>query len=487
LFSLRDYQQTGVDDIRNAYREGYRAPLYVLPTGGGKTVVFTYVTQSAISRGKNVLILVHRDELLRQSISKLQGFGIASGAISPKYTPNFTASCQVGMVQTVVNRTKYYPNVDFIIVDEAHHIAANTYMQILQAYPKAYVLGVTATPVRSDGKGLGKGFGGIFDTMILGPTVQDLIDRGFLVEPIIYTSNQQLDFSGLNRGKSGDFTRPGMEKIMDKPAIIGNAVDHYRSICAYEPGVAFCVSRKAAEHTASEFRAMGFKSFSVDGTTDHGDRKRILNGLSDGSVNVVTSCDVISEGTDIPAIAVAMLLRPTASEGLYLQQVGRALRPAPGKSNAIVLDHVGNVLRHGLPEETRAWSLQGSKKSTRQKDPEEQAESVHQCENCFRVYHARLKKCPGCGFERQIQQRELEQLEGELVQLSKEEIKAISRKKRDEVAGAQTVEDLQRIARQRGYNPRWVKHMMNARKKKKEQKKQTTGDVHWKKFNFPNS
>jgi DNA repair protein RadD len=470
LFSLRDYQQTGVDDIRNSYRQGFRAPLYVLPTGGGKTVVFTYVTQSALSRGKNVMILVHRDELLRQSISKLQGFGIASGAISPKYTPNFAAPCQVGMVQTVVNRTKYYPNVDFIIVDEAHHIAANTYMQILDAYPNAYVLGVTATPVRSDGKGLGKGYGGIFDTMILGPTVQDLINRGFLVEPIIYTSNQRLDFSGLNRGKSGDFTRHGMEKMLDKPAIIGNAVDHYRSICAYEPGVAFCVSRKAAEHTAAEFRAMGFKAFSVDGTTDHNDRKRILNGLSDGSVNVVTSCDVISEGTDIPAIVAAMLLRPTASEGLYLQQVGRSLRPAPGKENAIVLDHVGNVLRHGLPEEEREWSLKGSKKTTRQKDPEEQSESVHQCENCYRVFHARLKVCPGCGVARKIKERELEQLEGDLVKMSKEEIKAISRKKRNETSAAKTVEELQKIARDRGYNPRWVTHMLKAREAKARKK-----------------
>ena len=468
MLSLRDYQQTGVEQIRLAYKNGFRAPLYVLPTGGGKTVVFSYISTSTVQRGKNVLILVHRIELLKQTIQKLSGFGIQAGAISPKFTPNFVAQVQVAMVQTMQNRTRFYPHFDLIIIDEAHHVAADTYMNIINAYPNAYQLGVTGTPIRSDGKGLGIDSGGIFDILISGPTVQELIDRDFLVEPVIYASSNSIDFSGLKRGRHGDFTQKGMESVMDKPYIVGNCVDHYRSISNGDPGVAFCVSRKAAENVAAEFRSAGYKSKSVDGTTDYLDRIRILNGLADGSIDVVTSCDVISEGTDIPAIAVAMLLRPTASLGLYIQQVGRALRPSKGKDCAVILDHVGNVIRHGLPEEEREWSLDGKKPKTKTESIKDEDDvSVHQCENCYRVFLAKLKECPGCGHERKIKTRELEQVEGTLEKMSKDEIKRLSLERRNQISSAKTAEDLQRIARERGYNPRWVKHIMNARRAKK--------------------
>ena len=197
----------------------------------------------------------------------------------------------------------------------------------------------------------------------------------------------------------------------------------------------------------------GYAAEAVDGAMDDADRKRILDGLGNGSVQVVCSCDLISEGTDIPAIACAILLRPTMSEGLYIQQVGRALRTMDGKEHAIILDHVGNVLRHGLPDMEREWSLEGRPKGKR-KTSDEPTIGVKQCKSCFAVF-APAPQCPECGAAVEMQGRKIEHVDGELT-----EITTVERKlKRMEVGQARTLDDLKRIASERGYKRGWVYHM----------------------------
>lgn len=434
------------------------------------TIVFCYVSHASAKNGKKVLILVHRVELLRQTAAKLRGFGIRTGLISPLYTPDPSAPVQVAMVQTVINRFGYYPNFDLIITDEAHHAVAGNYVKVQQAYPSAYHLGVTATPCRGDGLGLGQTAGGPFDALILGPTVKELIAAGHLVQPVLYAPTEGVDFSNVP-SRMGDFSKKGIDEVFnsEKKKIIGSAIEYYRSYTNKMPAVAFCHSVKKAEETAADFRASGYKFYSVDGKTDDVKRDRIFKMLGDGSIHGVTSCDLISEGTDIPAITAAFLLRPTQSTGLYLQQVGRALRPSAGKDKAYIFDHVENYIEHGFPEDDRPWTLEGEKRKRRSKKNKKETPAIW-CEECLAVHAPTLRTCPHCGHIRKIKGRKIEQVEGRLVQLTDEQKQAlrVKKEKRMEQGKAQTLDDLRRIAKQRGYKAGWADHIYKARLAKKK-------------------
>ncbi len=465
MLKLRNYQEGAVEGIRESYRDGFRSPLLVLPTGGGKTVVFSYIAAQTASRGKRVLILVHRIELLRQTANKLTEAGVYHGLINPKYTPNLHAPVQVASVQTVVNRLDKIHAPDLIIIDEAHHALAGTWKKIIEAFPNARILGVTATPCRGDGTGLGIEAGGVFDDLVMGPQIAELIDMGFLVKPRIYAPKERLDLSAV-RMVRGDYDAKQLNEVVDKPTITGDAVQHYMRLCPGTPAVVFCVSVNHAQHVAEEFRRAGFRAYHADGTLEDDVRGRILGGLGNGTVDVVTSCDLISEGTDIPAIGCAILLRPTQSLGLYIQQVGRALRTSDGKKSAIILDHVGNVITHGLPDEERQWSLEGEKRKKRKKNDDEVNVRVQQCPSCFMI-HEPGPVCTSCGHVYQTKEKEgPKQVEGILVEMTEEQKQAIRKSKVHEVAKARTLEELERIAQERGYKSGWAKHIYNSRLQK---------------------
>lgn len=457
MIQLRDYQLKGVNDIRQKYIEKYNAPLFVLATGGGKTVIFCHIAQVTSANDKNVLILVHRVELLRQTSKALSKSNVEHGLINPKFTPNPHARVQVASVQTLVNRLDSIKKPDLIIIDEAHHSSAGSWKKIIDYYG-AKILGVTATPVRGDGKGLDH----IFDSIVIGPQTKDLIDLGFLVKPIIYAPPKQIDFSQVKIIR-GDYDKTEMVNIMDKPTITGDAVEHYRKLCSGVPAVVFCVSVIHAENVAEQFRLAGYSAYSVDGSMEDGVRTRILNGLGDGSIQVVTSCDLISEGTDIPAIECAILLRPTQSLGLYIQQVGRALRLSEGKKRAIILDHVGNVRVHGFPDDVREWNLEGSKRTSKSIKQNAENIRVDQCKKCYAVYEP-ADFCPICGYANEDKkEREIQEIQGELELVEREKIK---KAKIVEVAKARTLEELLIVAKERGYKPSWAHHILKARKEK---------------------
>lgn len=444
--------------------EGRRAPLLVAPTGAGKTVMFSYVAATSSARSKRVWILVHRVELLRQTSMKLEEAGVHHGLINPNYTPNYMASVQVASVQTLTRRMQHLPPPDLIVIDEAHHANAGQWRKILDSYPSARLLGVTATPVRMDGQGLGVEAGGFFDELVMGPQVADLIGNGFLVNPVVFAPKERIDLSGV-RTVRGDYDQRELAAQIDKAHITGDAVAHYRKLAHGSPAVAFCVSIAHAEHVASEFRAAGYRAHSVDGSMDDALRRRILAGLGNGSVDLVASCDLISEGTDIPAIGAAILLRPTQSLGLYLQQVGRALRPCPGKDRAVILDHVGNTLTHGLPDEARDWTLDGMKKR-KKKGEQEESIAVTQCMSCYAV-HAKAPVCPICGTVHEVKEQKAPKVvDGVLAEITAEMKAQIKRLKVTEVARAKTLEDLQRIEKERGYKAGWHKHVWASRSKK---------------------
>lgn len=475
---LRDYQHDGVNKIRASMRAGKKRPLFVLPTGGGKTRTFCYIAAATASKNialspekrRSVIILVHRVELLKQTSAALHLAGVDHGLIHPDFTPNLDALVQVASVQTLVRRLdKIRIPPSLIVVDEGHHATAGTWQRIFDYFPNSVVLGVTATPCRSDGTGLDA----VYDDLIEGATVQYLINEGYLVKPRIICPPSGLDMTGVRKSR-GDYDSGESARRVDKPSITGSAVSHYLKLCPDTPAVVFCVSVEHAEHVAEEFRASGVTAYSIDGSMDKDTRDRILKGLAKGVIKVITSCDLISEGFDVPAIGCAILLRPTQSLGLFLQQVGRALRPCEGKSEAIILDHVGNVgyykdgqfvVNHGFPEDERVWTLEGDRKIKNKSDDEETVR-IKQCDNCYAI-HPPAPTCPDCGYVYPVQSKAApEQVSGELVEVSEAEKVRVQEERRREIGRAQSLEDLEKIAKDRNYKPGWAKHIWNARQKK---------------------
>ncbi len=445
---LRDYQQDWLDAIRASFRARHTRVLGVLPTGGGKTVCFSYMARAAASRGNRVCIVVHRRELLRQTVASL---GVPCGIINPGFTPDPSQPIQVATAQTLVNRLHNY-QFDLIIPDEAHHAVATTYLRIFNAYPRARILGVTATPIRMAGMGLGD----LFDDLIIGPSVSDLTAMGHLCPARVYAPST-IDTSGLSRER-GDFARGQLAAACDKPTITGDAIQHYRRYADGQPAIAFCASVLAAEHTAEAFRLAGYRSMSVDGKTPQDKRDGAIRDLGVGRLDVITSCDLISEGVDVPVVSCGIMLRPTYSTGLAIQQMGRCLRVSPGKTHAVILDHAGNCLRHGLPNEDREWSLEKGEERTSKRDAEQDVRAK-QCPTCYYV-HEPAPACPSCGHVYAPDPREVARVEGELALLE------TRRQERREIGRARTREDLERIAHERGYKPGWVHAIMRARGQK---------------------
>ncbi len=471
---LRPYQSKGVDDIRAAMAQNRRV-LFVLPTGGGKTVTFSFITHAAIQKGKRIYIVVHRAEILDQISVALRQFNVPHGRIQPGRTAT-NDLVQIAMIGTVVRRLDKLPAPDMIIVDECHHALTSSYVTLFGAYPRARVLGVTATPERLDGRGLGE----TFDTMVRGPSTRWLIENGFLADFDYYAPEVVADLSSV-KTRMGDYAIDDLAAAMDKPTITGDAVAHYERFLAGRPAIAFCVTVDHAKHVASCFQDAGIASSSIDGSLPPGERKRIVGALKTGEIKVLTSCDLISEGFDVPAVSGAILLRPTKSLSLYLQQVGRALRLKPDGSKAVILDHVGNC-RHGTPKTAREWSLDAKKRKG-------DSAGVKQCKACFKAFdHAEfgdLKKSgSGCGDEQEgclflakpkdealASGREIENKAGELVALTDtpewagginimlakgEEWKAMIHK-------ADTLEKFKQIAKARGYHWKWANLMMEQR------------------------
>jgi superfamily II DNA or RNA helicase len=459
---LRPYQEAAIQGLRDAFAADYHSPLLVLPTGGGKTVCFSYLTSRLQAAGKRVVILVHRDELVDQVSETLSRFDVAHGYIAAGRMYDRRHRVHVASVQTLARRMDRVAVPDYVICDEAHHcIGASTWGRVVAEWrsklPSLRLIGVTATPERLSGEGLGE----VFDEMVLGPTTRELVDLGALSEYRLFAPAQQLDLSGV-KSRMGDFVKGEVAARVDKPAIIGSAVGEYRKRMDGQPAVAFCVSIEHAEHVAEQFRAQGYRAAKLDGTMERSLRKGIVSDFGRGAINVLTSVDVISEGFDVPGIVGAILLRPTQSLGLYLQQVGRALRTAPGKPHAVILDHVGNSSRHGLPDDPREWSLlgRGERKGKGAKDPDDVA--IRQCPTCFAVSPAAAAKCRECGAVFPLKPRTIEEVAGTL---SEVEVARVKREAKREQAAAQTLEDLIRLGTARGYKNAvgWAKHLFAAR------------------------
>jgi len=409
---LRTYQQECIEGLRKAFNAKHRRVLLVAPTGAGKTVMFSYLTSKLIERGNRVLLMAHRDFLLEQISGTLSRFGIQHGFIAAKRKRELCHLVQVAGVHTLKNRVeKIAWKPDWIICDEAHHATAGSWNTILGAYPAARVVGVTATPQRLDGRGLGE----VFEHMVLGPRVQDLMDQGFLSK-VHYYSPKTVSTEGMHT-RMGDFVQREIEEAVNNKGVTGHVIEWYRKVCDGMPSIAFCSSISHAERVAEGFREAGYRWQALHSKASYADNQSAIEKLGNGQLHGISSCDIVSEGFDVPIVTAAILIRPTQSLGLHLQQIGRVLRPALGKEKAIVIDHVGNVaeyrkgawkLNHGRAEDDRVWSLESRSKG-------ESKTPIKRCPECLGMIPAVATECPLCGliFEK-TERGTLEQLDGEL-------------------------------------------------------------------------
>ncbi len=452
---LRSYQIKAIDSLRYSFNtKGKKSPLLVMPTGAGKTVVFAAISKAISQNEKNVLILVHRRELIDQASKKLKNIGVNHGVIAAKYESSKN-NIQIASVQTLVRRlvTNTF-NPHYIIIDEAHHAAAGSWRKIIEHFKDAYKIGCTATQIRLDGRGLAD----YFDDLVKGPGVAKLIKDKYLAPYKVFAPPLKINLDKV-KTLGGDYQKKELEKQIDTVDIIGDAVQQYKKHADGLPAIAFCISIKHATDVCNKFKDAGYKAAIVHGEMKVNDRDEAIKGLGNGKIQILTSVDVISEGTDVPDVSAAILLRPTKSEGLYLQQVGRVLRPKEGKT-AIILDHVNSTRTHGFVDDKREWSLHLQKKK---KKKGELAPHVETCKKCFATYKP-TPVCPVCGYQAENRERFIKQEEGELEELKRKETEKKQQKLL--IATAKTLEELEMVAKILGYKKGWAYRVFESRKNK---------------------
>lgn len=457
---LRDYQERDVAALRAQYAAGRRAVLYQLATAGGKTVVFATVVSAAAEKGHRTAVMVHRRELVRQASAKLDWAGVPHGIIAAEQDRDHDAPVQVCSIQTAIRRADTLGLFDFVVIDECHHARAATWHALLAAQRKAKLLGVTATPARTDGKGLGIVDGGLFDAMVCGPSMAELVKGGWLAPARCFVPSSRIDTKGL-RTHAGDYV---LEALAERArAVTGDAIIEYRRRASGQSAIAFCCTVAHAEDVATAFREAGLRSACVHGGMGMAERDALINGLADGSVEVLTSCDLISEGLDVPSVGAVILLRPTKSLVLCLQQIGRGMRPSAGKAALVVQDHAGNTLLHGLPEEERAWSLAGV--PLREKAAGEEPSWICSACDCLNPMSAAF--CIDCDAPRPAWGRkEPPKVDGDLVEAKVGEYAHITRLPYFTLKSRpRTRAELHAYARAHHYKRGWIEHFMREQQK----------------------
>lgn len=441
MIELRPYQLQIIEGCRDVFRRGEQTVLIQLPTGGGKTLTSAFMVKRSSDKGLTCWWLVHRREIIAQASRTFASLGIDHGVVMGGHCTDRHKRVQIGSIQTIARRLDVLNPPDMIFFDEAHHMASGQYQAVFDAFPRAKKVGMTATPWRLDGKGLGKWFG----AMVEGPSVELLIERGSLSKYRLFAPSS-VDTSAIKM-QAGDFKRDDLASVMDKPSITGDAVQHYLKLCRGKRAVAFAVNVEHSQHIAAQFNANGIPAEHVDGAMDSASRDAAIARFVEGQTLVLSNCELFGEGFDVPAIEAAILLRPTKSLSLHLQQVGRALRPSPGKVEAIILDHAGNSLLHGLPDDDREWSLDDRAKK---KAGEKASVAIKTCLECFHVFRP-APVCPQCGHRAEAQGREIEQRDGELAEVDPAVLRAA---RKQEERRAQSVDDLIKLGQSRGYkNP----------------------------------
>lgn len=420
-FTLRPYQERGIEQLRTAIREigsnGHVARVILCAaTGSGKTVIASHLIQLALNKGASILFLTHRRELIFQCASKLTENGIDHGLILAGERRSPASRVQIASKDTLYSRAirndrMLLPPARLVIVDECHRSMAKTFLDIMKQYPEAVALGLTATPARKDGKALGE----FWQRIVNVASYKELIECGALVPTRVYAP-QKPDLTGVDT-IGGDYNEKQLAVAMNKTYLVGSIFHTWEKLARHRPTVIFASGVAHSLHLKERFRANGIRCEHIDGTTDLDLRQSILNELHTGEIDVLTNVGVCTEGWDEPMVSCVVLARPTKSLVLWRQMSGRAMRPSPDKEDCLVIDHAGCVYEHGFPDEDIDWDLVTKGKKEREKAKVERQDRTTICSECKYVYHAE-PACPNCGEPRPARKpRKLKVKRGQLTEV----------------------------------------------------------------------
>lgn len=451
----REYQTRAVDELARLSKEKRRI-VFVAPTGAGKTLMAVLMMLRMLAVGLRLLFLAHRRELIKQAADTLEWGGVPVSQISvlqasdPRYNPN--CAVQIASVQTYATRERL--PADVVFIDEGHRCGAETYRQILEDYPNALIVLLTATPVR--GK---RGLKGLADGMVIAAKPSELIRDGFIVAPEVLTVPTELmpDLSKVKTESTGDYNQTQLAEAMSKPAILGSIIDHYREYGGGQRAILFAVNVEKSKELCEMFNAAGVPAGHVDGSMGIEARQLVFDRLESGEILVLCNVDVCTEGWDMPSVRVCIMARPTKSLVITLQQSGRVMRPW-GSEPSIIIDHVGNIQRFGLPDADRDWKLDSPPKRTM---------TDKTCPKCLRIVKAVVQRCPGwpavgdaparpCDHvwgqddaEGEAKARTIEQVDGKLARAARD---------REPMTEEQLLwRDLCRVAHKQGYKENWAR------------------------------
>lgn len=417
------------------------------PTGSGKTVLASHMTGTTASRGGLVNFICHRRELLRQTSLTFTRYGIHHSFIAAGHPMNMNSLANICSVDTLKNRVRDLPEPKVALWDECHHLGAAGWNAVMEAWPNAYHIGLSATPWRLDGTGLDAQF----DDLVLGPSVAWLMERGYLSPYRMYAP-------GAPDMKAADFkSKERTASKMDKPQLVGDIVKHWMQLASGKRTIVFCVNVSHSKHVAESFQAAGITAAHLDGDTPQAIRDAIMLAFARGEIQVLTNVALFGEGLDLGAITqtdadieCVVDADPTLSLSWYLQKMGRALRPRPGKV-AILIDHAGNSQKFGFVDDEREWSLEGRDKDAKKNGSDGPPPPVT-CDKCFIQIKRPLPECcPGCKKRLQAQVKLIQSTDDELVEMTDAQKRAIRFKLKQEQAEAKTLADLVELGRQRGY------------------------------------
>ena len=367
--NLRPYQNKAIEDIRHHFSRGKKRILLVAPTGSGKTVIASSMMQKAKERSNFNLFVAHRRELVMQCSRKLSDFGLNHGVIMAQKSPNMMADIQVASIQTFASRKDrddfIKPKADVIILAEAHRSVSGQFQELIKVYPNAFIIGLTATPCRNDGRGLGN----VYEELVEAGSIKELTKLGYLVPNRIVAPTIP-DLQKI-RIVAGDYEKKALTQKMNTAKLVGDIVTHWIKFGEDRPSVVFATSIAHSKHICNIFNQNGVKAGHIDSKQTELERETQLANLNSGKIKILCNCQILTEGWDQPKISCVIIARPTKSYPLYLQMIGRTLRPYTNKKDTLIIDHSGCVYEHGFPEDAGNWTLSTKKPKTKDriKDP----------------------------------------------------------------------------------------------------------------------
>ena len=421
-FKLRDYQIDTVNRVRESMIAGNKRVILQAACGAGKTCMFSDIAKKAHTKGKKILFLANRRELIYQAKKTLESCGLTCGVIMAGEESQLDAQIQIASQQTYVRRmdleelrfNQWWHNADLICCDECHSSISPTFQKILKNYEGKHIIGLTATPCRGDGRGLGE----FYDDIVPAISISDLIEKQYLV-PVKYYAPSTPDLSGI-KTVAGDYDKKELGERVNTKKLVGDIYENWSTICPDRPTIIFATNVAHSIAIKEQFERNGVSIAHVDAKTPKEERDEALDGLKRGSIQVITNVGILCEGFDFPEASCIVLARPTKSLGLYIQMGGRGLRIAKGKDHVKILDHAGCLENLGRIEWDREWSLDGKNKAWKEKKPKEKKETKQllKCPSCHAVFEGE-KNCPDCGSELKTFGKKIETEEGELKEVGK--------------------------------------------------------------------